>query len=132
MYFLRVSLIWLFVVVLMVGCASQKTEVAEKSAAPAAKESAAPTATAKEVSLAVTGMTWGACVAKVQGALAKIDGVINAAVSMPNSAVVKVNENVTVAQLTEAVTGAGFSAKVSEWQHSLTIFDFAVTNNMIY
>ena len=50
----------------------------------------------------------------MQGALAKIDGVINAAVSMPNSAVVKVNENVTVAQLAEAVTGAGFSAKVSE------------------
>jgi len=57
MYFLRVSLICLFVVGLMVGCASQKTEVAEKSAAPAAKESAAPAATAKEVSLAVTGMT---------------------------------------------------------------------------
>jgi len=49
MYFLRVSLICLFVVGLMVGCASQKTEVAEKSAAPAAA--------AKEVSLAVTGMT---------------------------------------------------------------------------
>ena len=61
MYFLRVSLICLFVVGLMVGlmvgCASQKTEVAEKSAAPAAKESAAPAAAAKEVSLAVTGMT---------------------------------------------------------------------------
>jgi len=57
MYFLRVSLICLFVVGLMVGCASQKTEVAEKSAAPAAKESVAPVATAKEVSLAVTGMT---------------------------------------------------------------------------
>ena len=122
MYLLRINLICLFVIGLMVGCTSQKTEVTEDSAAPAAKE----------VSLAVTGMTWGACVAKVQGALAKIDGVINAAVSMPNSAVVKVNENVTVAQLTEAVTGAGFSAKVSEWQHSLTIFDFAVTNNMIY
>ena len=57
MYFRRVSLICLFVVGLMVGCASQKTEVAEKSAAPAAKESAAPAAAAKEVSLAVTGMT---------------------------------------------------------------------------
>ena len=57
MYFLRVSLICLFVVGLMVGCAAQKTEVAEKSAAPAAKESAAPAAAAKEVSLAVTGMT---------------------------------------------------------------------------
>ena len=57
MYFLRVSLICLFVVGLMVGCASQKTEVAEKSAAPTAKESAAPAAAAKEVSLAVTGMT---------------------------------------------------------------------------
>tara|TARA_B100000809_G_C15129016_1_gene527564 strand:+ start:1752 stop:1925 length:174 start_codon:yes stop_codon:yes gene_type:complete len=57
MYFLRVSLICLFVVGLMVGCASQKTEVAEKSAEPAAKESAAPAAAAKEVSLAVTGMT---------------------------------------------------------------------------
>ena len=57
MYFLRVSLICLFVVGLMVGCASQKTEVAEKSAAPAAKECAAPAAAAKEVSLAVTGMT---------------------------------------------------------------------------
>ena len=50
----------------------------------------------------------------MQDALAKIDGVINAAVSMPNSAVVKVNESVTVAQLTEAVTGAGFSAKGSK------------------
>ena len=57
MYFLRVSLICLFVVGLMVGCASQKTEVAEKSAAPAAKESEAPVAAAKEVSLAGTGMT---------------------------------------------------------------------------
>ena len=99
----------------MGGCASQQTEVAEKSEAPAAKESAAPVAVAKEVSLAVTGMTWGACVAKVQDVLAKIDGVINAAVSMPDSAVVKINENVTVAQLTEAVSGAGFSAKVAEW-----------------
>ncbi|HIO48829.1 TPA: hypothetical protein EYN23_15955 [Candidatus Poribacteria bacterium] len=120
MYLLRISLICLFVIGLMVGCASQKTEVAEESAVPESavpvtKESAAPTApTATEVSLAVTGMTCGACVAKVQGALANIDGVINAAVSMPGSAVVKVNEKVTVAQLTEAVTGAGFSAKVSE------------------
>ncbi|HHZ93205.1 TPA: hypothetical protein EYN65_22435 [Candidatus Poribacteria bacterium] len=115
MYLLRISLICLFVIGLMVGCASQKTEVAEESAVPITKESAAPTApAATEVSLAVTGMTCGACVAKVQGALANIDGVINAAVSMPGSAVVKVNEKVTVAQLTEAVTGAGFSAKVSE------------------
>ena len=50
----------------------------------------------------------------MQDVLAKIDGVINAAVSMPASAVVKINENVTVAQLTEAVSGAGFSAKVAE------------------
>ena len=50
MYFLRVSLICLFVVGLMVGCASQKTEVAEDIVAPA-------TPAAKEVSLAVTGMT---------------------------------------------------------------------------
>ena len=114
MYFLRVSLICLFVVGLMVGCASQKTEVAEKSAAPAAKESAAPAAAAKEVSLAVTGMRWGSCFSKVQDVLSKIEGVINAAVSMPDSAVVKINENVTVAQLTEAVSGAGFSAKVAE------------------
>ena len=92
----------------MVGCAPQKTEVAEDSAAPAAKE----------VSLAVTGMTWGACVAKVQDALANVDGVINAVVSMPDSAVVKVNEKVTVVQLTKAVIDAGFSAKVSEWQRS--------------
>ena len=58
MYLLRISLICLFVIGLMVGCASQKTEVAEDSAAPTAEESAAPAApTAKEVSLAVTGMT---------------------------------------------------------------------------
>ena len=50
----------------------------------------------------------------MQDVLAKIDGVINAAVSMPDSAVVKINENVTVAQLTEAVSGDGFSAKVAE------------------
>ena len=115
MYLLRTGFVCLLAVVVMVGCASQQTEVAEKSEAPVAKESAAPVATAKEVSLAVTGMTWGACVAKVQDVLAKIDGVINAAVSMPDSAVVKINENVTVAQLTEAVSGAGFSAKVAEW-----------------
>jgi hypothetical protein len=47
MYLLRINLICLFVIGLMVGCTSQKTEVAEDSAAPAAKE----------VSLAVTGMT---------------------------------------------------------------------------
>ena len=52
--------------------------------------------------------------AKVQDALANIDGVINAVVSMPDSAVVKVNEKVTVAQLTKAVVSAGFSTKVSE------------------
>ena len=52
--------------------------------------------------------------AKVQDALANIDGVINAVVSMPDSAVVKVNEKVTVVQLTKAVIDAGFSAKVSE------------------
>ena len=56
MYLLRVSFICLLAVV-VVGCTSQKTEVAEKSATPAAKESAAPAAVAKEVSLAVTGMT---------------------------------------------------------------------------
>ena len=108
MYRLRINLICLVAISLMVGCAPQKTEVAEDSAAPAAPA-------AKEVSLAVTGMTWGACVAKVQDALANVDGVINAIVSMPDSAVVKINENVTVAQLTEAVSGAGFSAKVAEW-----------------
>ena len=47
MYLLRINLICLFVIGLMVGCTSQKTEVTENSAAPAAKE----------VSLAVTGMT---------------------------------------------------------------------------
>ena len=47
MYLLRINLICLFVIGLMVGCTSQKTKVAEDSAAPAAKE----------VSLAVTGMT---------------------------------------------------------------------------
>ena len=57
MNLLRINLICLFAISLMVGCAPQKTEVAEKSAAPAAKESAAPAAAAKEVSLAVTGMT---------------------------------------------------------------------------
>ena len=57
MYLLRVSFVCLLAVVVMVGCASQQTEVAEKSEAPVAKESAAPVATAKEVSLAVTGMT---------------------------------------------------------------------------
>ena len=57
MYLLRVSFICLLAVVVVVGCTSQKTEVAEKSEVPAAKESAAPVATAKEVSLAVTGMT---------------------------------------------------------------------------
>ena len=57
MYLLRVSFVCLLAVVVMVGCASQQTEAAEKSEAPAAKESAAPVAVAKEVSLAVTGMT---------------------------------------------------------------------------
>ena len=51
MYLLRTNLICLFAISLMVGCAPQKTEVAEDSAAPAAP------AAAKEVSLAVTGMT---------------------------------------------------------------------------
>ena len=111
MYRLRINLICLVAISLMVGCAPQKTEVAEDSAAPAAPA-------AKEVSLAVTGMTWGACVAKVQDALANVDGVINAVVSMPDSAAVKVNEKVTVVQLTKAVIDAGFSAKVSEWQRS--------------
>ena len=50
----------------------------------------------------------------MQDVLAKIDGVINAAVSMPDSAVVRINENVSVAQLTAAVSGAGFSATVAE------------------
>ena len=50
----------------------------------------------------------------MQDALANIDGVLNAVVSMPDSAVVKVNEKVTVAQLTKAVVDAGFSTKVSE------------------
>ena len=50
MYLLRINLICLFVIGLMVGCTSQKTEVTEDSAAPAAPA-------AKEVSLAVTGMT---------------------------------------------------------------------------
>jgi len=111
MYLLRINLICLFAISLMVGCAPQKTEVTEDSAAPTAPA-------AKEVSLAVTGMTWGACVAKVQDALANIDGVIDTVVSMPDSAVVKVNEKVTVVQLTKAVIDAGFSAKVSEWQQS--------------
>ena len=57
MYLLRVSFVCLLAVVVMVGCASQQTEVAEKSEAPAAKDSATPVAVAKEVSLAVTGMT---------------------------------------------------------------------------
>jgi len=47
MYLLRINLICLFMIGLMVGCTSQKTEVTEDSAAPAAKE----------VSLSVTGMT---------------------------------------------------------------------------
>ena len=46
MYRLRINLICLVAISLMVGCAPQKTEVAEDSAAAA-----------KEVSLAVTGMT---------------------------------------------------------------------------
>ena len=50
----------------------------------------------------------------MQDALANVDGVINAIVSMPDSAVVKVNEKATVVQLTKAVIDAGFSAKVSE------------------
>ena len=50
----------------------------------------------------------------MQDALANVDCVINAVVSMPDSAVVKVNEKVTVVQLTKAVIDAGFSAKVSE------------------
>jgi len=74
-------------------------------------------AAVEEVTLNVTGMTWGACTSKVQDALSKVTGVseVVSVSSTDNTAVVKVEKGkVQAADLTSAVQGAGFSAEVAQ------------------
>ena len=103
--------------ILVIGCASEKkmestaTEAAQPTSAKTDATASAPAA-AEQITLAVTGMTWGACVSKVQSALTQVPGVISADVSLSDSkAVVKLEKGkATTTQLTDAVKGAGFSA----------------------
>ena len=62
--------------------------------------------------LGVTGMTCGACVAKVQNALSRVSGVIGAEVSLEGkNAVINVEKGkITRADLIAVVKKAGFSA----------------------
>ena len=74
-------------------------------------------AAVEEITLNVTGMTWGACTSKVQAALSKVAGVseVVSVSDADNTAVVKVKKGkVKTADLTTAVQGAGFSAEVAQ------------------
>ena len=106
--------------ILVIGCASE--EKSEPQAAGPSQEAGAKTdATAitpaayEEVTLAVTGMVCGACQAKVQTALSEVPGVISTDISLADGkAVIKCEKGkAAVAQLTEAVTQAGFSAEAT-------------------
>ena len=92
------------------ACADTAKKEAEEAPAQTAETSI------EEVTLAVTGMTWGACTSKVQDALTKLTGVTEVvSVSMEdNKAVVKIEKDkVEKDALVKAVTEAGFSAQVS-------------------
>ena len=74
------------------------------------------TAAAKEITLAVSGLTWGACVAKVQSALTQVPGVISADVSQAEGKAVVQCETgkASITQLTDAVKQAGFGAEATD------------------
>lgn len=91
---------------------------ADNTSKEAAEEAPAQTteATIEEVTLAVTGMTWGNCTSAVQDALTKVTGVTEVvSVSMAeNKAVVKIEKGkVENDTLVKAVTDVGFSAQIA-------------------
>jgi len=109
---LNVSMLFVCFAALLfvVACA----DTAKKEAEEAPTQTAAPAI--EEVTLAVTGMTWGACTNKVQDALTKLTGVTEVvSVSMEeNKAVVKIEKDkVEKDALVKAVTDVGFSAQVA-------------------
>ena len=66
----------------------------------------------EEFELVVTGMTCGACVSKVQNAISRVSGVIDAEISLEEqNAVINVEKGkITIADLITAVGKTGFSA----------------------
>ncbi|WP_034348895.1 heavy metal translocating P-type ATPase [Noviherbaspirillum massiliense] len=68
----------------------------------------------KELDLAIKGMSCASCVARVEKALLKVDGVISASVNLATeSARVQVSPGVTPAALIQAVEAAGYDARLA-------------------
>jgi len=74
-----------------------------------------------EAELSVAGMTCAACVARVERALKGVDGVVDASVNLATerAGVVYLPELVDVAQLSEAVEGAGYQVVAAEGEDRL-------------
>lgn len=103
------------------ACADTSKKPADAPSQTAEETTETPTQTAEasieEVTLTVTGMTWGVCTSAVQDALTKVTGVSEVvSVSMAeNKAVVKIEKGkVETDVLVKAVTEAGFSASLAE------------------
>lgn len=114
---LNVSMLFVCFAALLfvVACADTAKKEAEETA-PAQTAAPAIEPAIEEVTLAVTGMTWGACTSKVQDALTNLTGVTEVvSVSMEeNKAVVKIEKDkVEKDALVKAVTDVGFSAQVA-------------------
>lgn len=95
------------------GQSGSKWKPAATSSQSGSDKKAAEEATANTVILEVAGMKWGAsCAKKVQSALAKVEGVESATVTMPGKAEVVGTASAEV--LIAAVEGAGFKAECPE------------------
>ena len=69
----------------------------------------------QEIDLAIGGMTCGSCVARVERALGKVDGVISASVNLATEhARVTVLAGTDIERLSAAVIGAGYEVGLSE------------------
>lgn len=68
-----------------------------------------------ELSFEVDGMTCGSCTARVQRALAAVEGVRDVVVTgNPGRALLKSDGAVDAAELLEAIRGAGYEARVAD------------------
>ncbi len=80
-----------------------------------AAQAAAPAATPSHWSIAIEGMTCASCVARVEKALKKVDGVAEASVNLATeTASVEAAPGVSLADLTAAVSRAGYDVPVRE------------------
>ena len=120
---LNKALICIVMLAVVFGCANQQKDTPEKPAeqtqeTEATEQTQETEVAVEEISLTVTGMTWGNCVAAVQDALSKVTGVteVVSVSHVDNKAVVKVKKGeVKTEALVQAIEAdSSFTAKVIE------------------